>query len=379
MSRHKDSRDSRDSSEKPAGTPARPTAIVLEGPAAAGTGNNTADTPAPGPKTLPVNRVREESEDPFTRPVQTAQDMAEATTTQAAPPFRTSLWLRLLLSSLAGLVLLWMAQGFWHWIQARMIEGTPFSWLLLALAVLATLSAFALVLRETLALSRLARITRLHHQAETALAENDETAMKAVAEALTTLYARRPDMRWSLSRLQEMDEAMLSSAEWLAVAERELMAPLDAAARRAIVVTARRIAVLTAMIPVPALDVGIVGLQTLRLVRTLATLYGARPGWLGGWRLLRMSIAHLAIAGAMALSDTVLQTVLGKGLVGRLSARFGEGAVNALLAVRIGLAAMEIVRPLPFRTLEKPSFATMVRAALAPGRETDPTASDEKG
>ncbi len=362
-----------DSSDRP---PVRPVAIVLNGAQETRSGGDgsaspaAAAPPAQEPKALPVTEVREEEADPF------APDTTDGRMAAAAVPEsgRRSLWLRLFLSALAGLVLVWVIESAWRWVTARLAEDGLTGRLLLALAALALFSALMLVLREVLALWRLARLTRLHDRAEAALAGDDETAMQAVMEALTGLYGRRADMRWPLARLKEAEDAILTPAERLALAERELMAPLDAAARRAIVAAARRIAVLTAMIPVPALDVAIVGLQTLRLVRIIAALYGVRPGWIGGWRLLRMSLAHLAIAGAVALSDTLLQTVLGKGLAGRLSARFGEGAVNALLAARIGLAAMEIVRPLPFQALEPPSLAVIARAALDPRAEADPAA-----
>ena len=56
-------------------------------------------------------------------------------------------------------------------------------------------------------------------------------------------------------------------------------------------------------------------------------------------KLARMVASHLAVTGGLALSDNLIQHVVGKGLLGRLSARFGEGAVNGILTSRIGLAA----------------------------------------
>jgi putative membrane protein len=350
----------------------RPAAIVLTGrderQASAAAEEKPPERAATAqPRALSATMVREEAEDPFAHPA--APHAPAGNEDQVLLP-RASFWLRLLIASLAGLLFAWLAESAWSWLQARLAEETPVSRLLLALAALAALSAVALLLRELLALIRLRRITRLHVAAETALRNNDETAMDALGRELTALYTGRRELREALERIRAAREAILTPAERLALLEKELLAPLDAQARRAMISTARRIAVLTAMIPMPALDMAIVGLQTLRLIRGIATLYGARPGWLGGFRLLRMSVAHLAIAGAVAFSDTLLQTVLGRGLAGRLSARFGEGAVNALLAIRLGIAAMEIVRPLPFAALSRPSLAALARAALTPGNGT---------
>ena len=49
----------------------------------------------------------------------------------------------------------------------------------------------------------------------------------------------------------------------------------------------------------------------------------------------------------------------------RLSRRFGEGVVNAALTARVGVAAMEVCRPMPHRALPAPSVIGTVRRALS--------------
>ena len=95
------------------------------------------------------------------------------------------------------------------------------------------------------------------------------------------------------------------------------------------------------------------------LVRRLADLYGARPGALGVLRLLRLTIAHLAVTGGVAATDSLIQQVLGHGVAAKLSARLGEGVLNGLLTARIGLAAIEVSRPLPFAALPKPTVSDL--------------------
>jgi len=48
-------------------------------------------------------------------------------------------------------------------------------------------------------------------------------------------------------------------------------------------------------------------------------------------RLMRHVIAHLAITGGMAASDSLVQQVLGHGIAAKLSQRLGEGMLNGLL------------------------------------------------
>ena len=54
----------------------------------------------------------------------------------------------------------------------------------------------------------------------------------------------------------------------------------------------------------------------------------------------------------------------GGGLVSKLSRRFGEGVVNGALTARVGIAAIEVCRPLPFAARRRPSVTRLVRTAL---------------
>ena len=75
-------------------------------------------------------------------------------------------------------------------------------------------------------------------------------------------------------------------------------------------------------------------------------------------------MAHLVATGAVAIGDDLLGSLAGGGLLAKLSRRFGEGVVNGALTVRVGVAAMEVCRPLPFQRRKRPSVSGMVGAAL---------------
>jgi putative membrane protein len=148
------------------------------------------------------------------------------------------------------------------------------------------------------------------------------------------------------------------------LAERELMSPLDMEARRLVSVAAQRVSVVTAVSPRAAIDVLFVLAAALRLIRQLARLYGGRPGALGMIALARQVIAHLAITGGMAASDSLVQQVLGHGIAAKLSQRLGEGVLNGLLTARLGLAAIDVTRPLPFNALPRPVLADLAKDLL---------------
>jgi putative membrane protein len=132
------------------------------------------------------------------------------------------------------------------------------------------------------------------------------------------------------------------------------MAPLDARARTLAAASARRVALVTAVSPRALVDIGFVVWESVRLGGAIARLYGARPGLWSSWRLVGAILGHLAVTGGLVLTDGVIEQLVGQGLAARLSQRLGEGVVNGLMTVRVGIAAMRVVRPLPFNTEPQP-------------------------
>ena len=123
---------------------------------------------------------------------------------------------------------------------------------------------------------------------------------------------------------------------------------------------------MTALSPMVLIAVTYVLIENLRLLRTLATLYGARPGFLGVMRLARMVFTHIVATGGIAMTDDLLGQFLGQDLLRRLSRRLGEGAFNGALTARIGVTALEVIRPLPFLAAKPPRVRDVLAEALKP-------------
>jgi len=75
-------------------------------------------------------------------------------------------------------------------------------------------------------------------------------------------------------------------------------------------------------------------------------------------------VLHLAATGALAVGDDLLEPVLGGTVLAKLSRRFGEGLINGALTVRVGLAAMDLCRPMPFSPMHQPKQRAVISRAL---------------
>ena len=285
----------------------------------------------------------------------------EATIVPAEPRFR---WGAVFWGAVAGLVLLGAGLGVAQLIEDLFAHSTPLGVLGVVLTFAATLAFVAVAAREALGLMRLATIEELHRRAAAVLASDDRAESRAVLRDILKLTHQNPHLARARATLTSHAEDIIDGGDMIRLAERELMTPLDQQARLLISSAAQRVSLVTAISPRALFDVAFVLAASLRLIRQLARLYGGRPGALGMIRLMRHVIAHVAITGGMAASDSVIQQVLGHGLAAKLSQRLGEGFLNGLLTARLGLAAIDVTRPLPFTALPRPALTDLAKDLL---------------
>lgn len=319
-------------------TPPRPVLIEL-------------DTPPPSPSDAPP------VPDPLP-PGGAVQAAAQVATGRSSWLGRAAMWVSG--SFLGGLLVL----GAWDAIAGLAARNVVLGWALAGLGIAAAVLLLVMVLREMAGLARLGRIDRLRDAVQAARTGTLADARRVTGQ-VRDLYRGRDDLVWAATRLDDRAPEVLDADALVALTETELMAPLDAQARAEVEAAARRVALATALIPLALADVATALWANLRMVRRVADIYGGAPGTLGSWRLMRRVFGHLLATGAIALTDDMLSSVAGGGIVSKLSRRMGEGVVNGALTARVGVAAIEVCRPLPFAALPRPAVSAMVARALA--------------
>lgn len=265
---------------------------------------------------------------------------------------------------LGAVVVFFASVAAWN-VVTGLIASTPvLGWAAMGLLGLFAFVCLAILIREWAAIARLQKIEAFHSEAERLIADSDLKGAESMVGRLSALYANREDMRWGRERLAERKGDVFDADGLIDLAEEALLGPLDDRARREVEAAARQVATVTALVPLAFADVLAALTSNVRMIRRVAEIYGGRSGTLGAWRLTRAVITHLVATGAVAVGDDLISSVGGGHLVSRISRRFGEGLVNGALTARVGIAAMEVCRPLPFRRLEKPRVTRLVQRAL---------------
>jgi putative membrane protein len=285
----------------------------------------------------------------------------EAPMSEANARRRSTPWGNILATTLFSLLVMWIGLWISNLIEAFFVRSMTLGWVSVALAAGAGLALLAIITREIWGLLSLRHIERLQVDSARAINQNDRAAAKSAVAELKSLYANRPDMAWALKSWAEHEADIIDPPSAMRLAERLLLEPLDESAHRIIARRARRVTLLTTVTPAAALDMILVGAQNIFMIRELAENYGGRPSFLATLRLARMVVTHLAVAGGLALSDNFLHLFVGKGILGKLSARFGEGAINGILTSRIGLAACEVCRPIARAASKRETLSSLAK------------------
>lgn len=159
-------------------------------------------------------------------------------------------------------------------------------------------------------------------------------------------------------------QAEHSDQELLDLFELKVLSKADAKVRQQIHQASADAAMAVAVSPFALADMLLVLWRTSTLLRQMAESYGASLGQLRSLILIKHLFAALLWAGSSELALDLGSDVLGAELTSKLSMRAGQGLIAGMLVARLGLAAQQLLRPLPLANSQKLSLLDLSKALV---------------
>ncbi|WP_292015625.1 TIGR01620 family protein, partial [Mesorhizobium sp.] len=196
----------------------------------------------------------------------------------ASAPRKRSLLARLFFGAVGVLVSL--AVGLWtdQLIRDLFERAEWLGWLAAGMAAIAVFALIIILVREFLAIARLAEVEKLQRRALDAVSRDDPKAARSVVDELSAFVAAKPETAAGRRSLAGLRGEIIDGGNLVRLAETEILGPLDARARVMILEAAKRVSLVTAVSPRALVDVAYVVFEAGRLIRRLSELYGGRPG-----------------------------------------------------------------------------------------------------
>ncbi|MGB2079427.1 MAG: YcjF family protein, partial [Vibrio sp.] len=154
-----------------------------------------------------------------------------------------------------------------------------------------------------------------------------------------------------------------NDAEVIELYDSMVLVNQDNKAKQLVATYASEAAVLVAVSPLAIADVLLVAWRNLKLIQQLGDIYGVELGYWSRVKLLKLVFVNMAAAGASELITDAGMSALSMDMAGKLSTRAAQGIGVGLLTARLGIKAIGILRPLPWRE-EKALRLSQVRKQI---------------
>jgi putative membrane protein len=177
---------------------------------------------------------------------------------------------------------------------------------------------------------------------------------------LIAVLARRRDSEAGIAAFQRQVLLHHSPAEQVEILRQTVIRPIDQRAEAVIRKTALRAFGITALSPTSLTDALFFLALSLRMTREISEAYGLRPTAATTIHLVRRLLREAGTLGAIDLATASLMQHLGGGAAERLSSAAAESLYAAQRITRLGIAIMQLTRPVPFAPQELPTLSSLV-------------------
>ena len=271
--------------------------------------------------------------------------------------------LRFIRRAVSGLFALLMVFVVWQSIQFFEFLYTS-HWMLAAVFSVLMLMLLGIVGRSALDFFRYQRdfqeMDHLQQSAHAMLETRSTGKSKPWLAQLQKLYKGKPHQEKLAQSLSSLPD-YADDSELIQHLDQHLLQTLDQQAIHQISRHSQQTALMVALSPVAAIDMLLSAWRCLKMIDEICQIYGIRPSIPARTRLLRMVFNQMALAGATDLISGQLADFASNKLVGTISAQAGSGLGVGLYTARIGFQVMEICRPVPFQSEQRPKLRSLAK------------------
>jgi len=280
---------------------------------------------------------------------------------------RGSRAVRLGMAGLGAAFVGWLGVDAYLWIASAFERSAALGWVATA-AVAAGVAGATLVigreLRSFLALRNVeANQRRIAAQSEIARPADIQESIRGVLAAL-------PRDRASVAAIeafQRKAQRHHTGAQQLELVSHTVLAPFDRRAEAIVRRAATRAFAINAISPTAVTDALFFGATSIRMVREIAACYGHRPTAAATVHLLRRLVIEAGKLGAIDLAAATFTQHIAGAVAERVATSAAESMYAAQRMARLGLATMQLCRPIPFQPQEIPGITSSLIGNLLRG------------
>lgn len=273
-----------------------------------------------------------------------------------APPKRRRWKMKLALSALAAAICGWLAIDLYLWVSAAFTSSAGLGWAAAATVALGLTAAGAMIAHEMRSYLALKNVEA--NQQRLALQLQGTTHSEA-RDAIRNVIAEIPldgKTRSAIETFQRQVQSHHSPAQQIDIFAQTVMTPLDQRAEAVVRRATARAFGITVVSPTAITDAVFFIAVSVRMVREIAACYGHRPSTLATIHLLRRLVVEAGKLGVVDFAGATLTQYVGGAVLERVATSAAESMYAAQRMARIGLVAMSMCRPVPFRQNEIPGI-----------------------
>ncbi len=208
------------------------------------------------------------------------------------------------------------------------------------------------------------KVQQFRRQAERMKTGHDYDPKQDFVKQLHQFYLGKPQMpllRKSIDSLEDYHD----NKEIVEHLERTFLNQLDQHAFKRISTFAAQTGAAVALSPWASLDMLLSLWRNTKMLNEMGQIYGLRPSLRNRWKLFKSVINQLILVGTTELALQQLIEEMGlSSTAGIFSARIGQGLGAGVYTAKIGLAAMQVARPIPFAESSKPKLKNLIGPLL---------------